>query len=165
MKMSQLLSCILVCCCYYQSVTAQVPGKCTTVHAQIGALIHIITSVLSYLVILQSPQNQSVCEGGTATFTCTVMFPSGTIPSGALWGTNNGQVAIMANEVYSVNNDVNGRSAPANVTNMLTVTNVSISDNGADFVCAVGVVNPVASSAVFLKLIGKQVNLILACYT
>ena len=100
-----------------------------------------------------------VCEGGTATFTCRVMFPNGTIPIGANWGTNNGLITIRANDVYDITDDSNGRSAPADVTTVLTVTNVTISDNGTDYVCTQGLITPAVSSVAFLTVVGKQINI------
>ena len=48
-----------------------------------------------------------------------------------------------------------GRSAPANVTTVLTctVTNVSISDNGADYTCVQGL--SARSDTVFLTVFGE----------
>ena len=37
------------------------------------------------IVLIQSPQNQSVCEGGTVNFECVIMFPEGSSPGGAFW--------------------------------------------------------------------------------
>ena len=51
--------------------------------------------------------------------------------------------------------DSNGRSAPASVTTVLTVTNVNISDNGADYFCAQGFNE--RSDAVFLSVFGESV--------
>ena len=84
------------------------------------------------LVIIQPPQNQTVCEGETVNFTCVVMFTSGPLGPAA-WFTNNGNNdATSRLPGHTLTDDSNGRSAPANVTNVLTVTNVSISNNGAD---------------------------------
>ena len=88
-------------------------------------------------MIIRSPVNQSTCAGGTVQFTCVVMFTSGS-PGPANWFTNNGVNDASREPSHSVTDDSNGRSAPANVTTMLTVTNVSISDNGADYFCAQG---------------------------
>ena len=87
------------------------------------------------------------------------MFPNGTIPIGANWGTNNGLITIRANDVYDITDDSNGRSAPADVTTVLTVTNVTISDNGTDYLCTQGLVIPAVSSVAFLTVVGKQINI------
>ena len=87
------------------------------------------------------------------------MFPNGTRPIGANWGTNNGLITIRANDVYDITDDSNGRSAPADVTTVLTVTNVTISDNGTDYVCTQGLVTPAVSSVAFLTVVGKQINI------
>ena len=81
--------------------------------------------------------NQSVCVGDTVHFTCVVMFTSG-LPGPASWFTNNGNNDASRQPGHSVTTDVDGRSAPANVTTVLTVTNVGISDNGLDYICTQG---------------------------
>ena len=107
------------------------------------------------IVIIESPQSQSVCEGGTVEFTCVVMFPNGTTPAGAIWVTDSGSDASQQ-PGHSISNDRNGRSAPANVTTVLTVTNVRISSNIMSYVCAFGVgMNSVASDVAILTVLGK----------
>ena len=66
-------------------------------------------------MIIQSPQNQSVCEGGTVNFTCVVMFPSGTTPHSAFWITYNGQVSAAGLPGHSTTNNLSGTSVPVNV--------------------------------------------------
>ena len=105
-----------------------------------------------YLAIIRSPVNQSVCAGDTVNFTCVVMFMSGP-PSPASWFTNNGVSDASREPGHSVTDDSNGRSAPANVTTVLTVTNVSISDNGADYFCTRGF--NARSDTVFLTVFGE----------
>ena len=96
--------------------------------------------------------NQSVCAGDTVNFTCVVMFTSG-LPGPATWFTNNRVSDASREPGHSVTDDSNGRSAPANVTTVLTVTNVSISSNGADYICAQGLV--AVSDTAFLTVFGK----------
>ena len=103
------------------------------------------------VVIIQPPQNQSVCEGGTVNFTCVVMFTSGS-PGAATWFTNNGANDASREPDHTVTDNSNGRSAPANVTTVLTVTNVSNSDNGEDYICAQGLSE--RSDIVFLTVLG-----------
>ena len=101
-------------------------------------------------MIIQSPQNQSVCEGGTVHFTCVVMFTSGSLgPAG--WFTSRNFIDAGRLPGNSVTDDANGRSAPANVTSVLTVTNVSISNNGANYVCQ----QAVRSDPAFLTVFGE----------
>ena len=104
-----------------------------------------------YAVITRSPQNQSACEGGTVNFTCVVMFTS-EMPSRANWFTNNGNNDALAEQGHTRTDDSNELSAPANVTNVLTVTNVSISDDGADYTCVPGL--NARSDTVFLTVLG-----------
>ena len=103
-------------------------------------------------MVIRSPVNQSTCAGGTVHFTCVVMFTSGS-PGSALWLTNNGNIDATVLPGHTRSDDSNGRSAPANVTTVLTVTNVSISDNGADYICAQGIL--AISDTVFLTVFGK----------
>ena len=108
---------------------------------------------ISYIVILiRSPVNQSACAGETVNFTCVVMFTSGS-PGPASWVTNNGGNDALTQPGHTRTYDSNGRSAPANVTTVLTVTNVGISDNGADYICGQGL-NAISDTA-FLTVFGK----------
>ena len=104
------------------------------------------------LVIIQSPQNQTGCEGGIVNFTCVVMFISDPLDP-ANWFTNNGINDASREPGHTRTDDSNGRSAPANVTTVLTVTNVSISDNGSDYICAQGLNE--RSDTVFLTVLGE----------
>ena len=96
--------------------------------------------------------NQSACVGGTVNFTCVVMFTSGS-PSAASWFTSNGNVDAITLPGHTRTDDSNGRSAPANVTTVLTVTNVLISDNGTDYTCVQGLNE--RSDTVFLTVFGE----------
>ena len=104
-------------------------------------------------MIIQSPVNQSVCAGGTVNFTCVVMFTSGTLGH-ASWFTNNGNSDASRLPGHSVTDDSNGRSAPANVTTVLTVTNVDINNNnGEDYTCVQGLI--ARSDTAFLTVLGE----------
>ena len=103
-------------------------------------------------MIIRPPVNQSTCVGETVLFTCVVMFTSGS-PGPANWFTNNGANDASREPGHSLTDDSNGRSAPANVTTVLTVTNVNVSDNGADYTCALGLLT--ISDTVFLTVFGK----------
>ena len=96
--------------------------------------------------------NQSVCTGDAVNFTCVVMFTS-VAPGPATWFTNNANNDASREPGHSRTDDSNGRSAPANVTNVLTVTNVGISDNGRDYICAQGFIT--ISDTVFLIVFGE----------
>ena len=104
------------------------------------------------VIIIRPPVNQSACVGGTVDFTCVVMFTSGS-PGAASWFTNNGNNDATRQPGHTRTDDSNGRSAPANVTTVLTVTNVRISDNGADYTCAQGIL--VISNTAFLTVFGE----------
>ena len=106
------------------------------------------------IAIIQSPQNQSACAGETVNFTCVVMFFNGSTPGGALWYDINGNNAIQPPDITSTD-DSNGRSAPVNVTSVLTVTNVHINDNGDGYICGRGGLNPISSNLSFLTVLGN----------
>ena len=107
---------------------------------------------ISCTELIRSPVNRSTCAGGTVNFTCVVMFTSGPLGP-ASWVTNNGNLDAIAQPGHTRSDDSNGRSAPANVTTVLTVTNVSISDNGTDYICTQG--HNARSDTVFLTVFGK----------
>ena len=114
--------------------------------------INPIKGLFYCVVIIRSPVNQSVCAGETVNFTCVVMFTS-VSPDPASWFTNNGISDASRKSGHSLTDDINGRSAPANVTNVLTVTNPSINNNGGDYTCAQGVIEE--SDTVFLTVFGE----------
>ena len=97
--------------------------------------------------------NQSVCAGDTVNFTCVVMFTNA-LPGPATWLINNRVNDARGLPGHSLTDDSNGRSAPANVTTVLTVTNVSISNNGADYICIQGSI-VAESDTVFLTVFGE----------
>jgi len=103
-------------------------------------------------VIIRPPVNQSVCAGGTVNLTCVVTFSSGS-PDAATWFTNNRVNDAGRLPDHTVTDDSNGRSAPANVTTVLTVTNINISKNGTDYICVQGLI--AMSDIVFLIVFGK----------
>ena len=106
------------------------------------------------LAVIESPQSQSVCEGGTVEFSCVIMFPNGTMPVAAAWFTNSGSTDGLRGHART--DDLNGRSAPAIVTNILTVSNVNISINGVFYHCVVAVDNDfVGSNRSILTVLGK----------
>ena len=106
----------------------------------------------SCIAIIGSPVNQSVCAGETVNFTCVVMFTSGPLGP-ATWFTNNGINDASGLPGHSRTDDSNGHSAPANITTVLTVTNVSISNDGRDYFCAQGF--NARSDTVFLTVFGE----------
>ena len=108
--------------------------------------------LIVYIMIVRSPVNQSTCARGTVNFTCVMMFTSGS-PGPAIWLTNNGNIDASREPGHILTDDSNGRSAPANVTTVLTVTNVSISNNGADYICLRSL--RAISDTAFLTVFGK----------
>ena len=116
------------------------------------------------IVIIEPPQSQSVCEGGTVEFTCVVMFPNGTTPAASLWATESISDVTTALPDHNATNDLNGRSAPVNVTNVLTVTDVRINFDQIGYVCGVIVnLNFVGSNASILTVFGKYKFIVCIC--
>ena len=107
------------------------------------------------IAIIQSPQNQSACEGKTVNFTCVVMFPAGSMLYSALWFNTNGGSAIQPPDATATD-DSDGLTAPANVTNVLTLTNIRISDNRYGYFCGFVIGTDLISSNIsFVTIHGK----------
>ena len=104
---------------------------------------------------IQSPQNQSVCEGRTVKFTCVVMFPSGSVITSINWATNDGLQDATSLPNHTADDNGNEVTPPADVTSVLTLSNVSINRNRADYTCTQGVLNPIISNLSFLTVLGK----------
>ena len=93
----------------------------------------------------------TVCEGDSATITCVIFFPSGTIPSNPLWGRNGVAVDIMRHTVTS--NLTDDTTTPIPVSSTLTVSNVTILDgDGVFYQCGIGLA---VSNAATLNVVGK----------
>lgn len=107
--------------------------------------------LISYLVIIQPPQNQSVCEEGTANFTCVVMFASTSASLGSAAWFNSDFINVDGQPGISVTDDSGQRSPPTNVTNVLTVSNVNITNNGESYYCQ----QADRSDFAFLTVFGK----------
>ena len=112
------------------------------------------------VVIVRSPVNQSACVEDTVNFTCVVMFISGS-PGPASWLTNNGNIDASRQPGHSLTDDSDGLTAPANVTTVLTVTNVNISNNGADYTCVQGL--NTRSDTAYLTVFGEMLIYALLC--
>ena len=84
------------------------------------------------------------------------MFTSGS-PGAASWFTNNDDICVSGLPDHTKIDNSYGLTSPANVTNVLTVTNVSISNNGTDYTCAQGLYT--ISDAVFLTVFGELTDL------
>ena len=110
-----------------------------------------------YVAIIEPPQNQSVCERGTASFICIMMFPNGTRSRPANWITDDSvDVVVSSLPGHSATDDISGLLSPTDVTNMLTVTNINISNNGTGYRC--GIIdgdNFIRSNLSFLTVLGK----------
>ena len=86
------------------------------------------------------------------------MFPSGTVVNGAIWSTGNVPDVTATLPGHDVTNDADNRTAPANITNVLTITNVRSSFNGTGYICSV-IANFefIRSNASILTVLGKYI--------
>ena len=108
--------------------------------------------MMFYSVIIQPPRSQSVCEGGAVNFTCVLMFTN-TTPTAASWLTNNGDGSVTGLPGHT---PIVGNTAvppPANITNVLMVTNARLIDNERDYICQQGI--HAISEPVLLTVFGK----------
>ena len=106
---------------------------------------------MSYAGIVKPPQNQTVCEGENAIFTCTITCTTGTsCPAFWLGGTFTDASKLPG---HIATDDSNGRSAPVNVTAVLTVINVSPSHNGTGYAYFQDVTH--ISDVAFLTVFGE----------
>ena len=111
--------------------------------------------MIVYIVVIQSPQNQSICEGRTVYFECVITFSEGTSPGGAFWSDGDGNPVEEQPPTITIDDDSNGLTAPANVTTTLTIANVSISDNETVYFCGRGIgQNSIASDPSILIVLG-----------
>ena len=148
--MSRLLLSILICYCYSQLVASRDPSKNTVI-------VQILIIMVLYSVIIQPPQSQSVCEGGAVNFTCVVMFTNAT-PGSVTWLTNNGDGSTTGLPGHT---PIVGNTAvppPANITNVLVVTNARLIDDGRDYICQQGI--RAISEPVLLTVLGKLQNFV-----
>ena len=104
---------------------------------------------------IQSPQNQSVCEGGTVNFSCVVMFPIGSMIARINWATNDGLQDATNLPDHTADDNSSEVTLPADVISVLTLSNVNINRNGADYTCTQGLINPITSNMSFLTVLGK----------
>ena len=88
-----------------------------------------------------------------AIFECMVMFTAGMLGTNYwLGGTANDASRLLG---HTATDDSNGRCAPANVTNVLTVTNVDISYNGTGYAYFQNAMQ--ISSAAVLTVFGEYI--------
>ena len=99
---------------------------------------------------MEHPVNTTVCEGDSATITCVIFFPSGTIPSNPLWGRNGVAVDMMHHTITS--NLTDDTTTPISISSTLTVSNVTVLDSdGVFYQC--GILLAVSNAA--LNVVGK----------
>ena len=111
----------------------------------------IILYVLCTYVVEQHPLNTTVCQHDNAVFTCVVFVPSG-IPSAPLWARNGVTVDRMRHTITS--NLTGGATAPAYISGTVTVSNVTILDDGALYQCGIGFSTSYSAT---LNVVGKGI--------
>ena len=92
----------------------------------------------------------NVCEGDSATFTCVVSIPSGAFLSNPGWNRNNAAIDMMRHTI--TNNLTSGTTVPVSISSTLTVSNVTVFDDGVSYVCGIG---SAISSVATVNVVGK----------
>ena len=109
-------------------------------------------------VVVDDPVDTTACEGDSGTFTCVFFIPSG-IPQAPGWLRNDAAVDMMHHTVTS--NLTGGTSAPAYIRSIITVSNVTVSDDdGVSYQCGF---SSAISSGATLNVVGMCIfhNLII----
>ena len=91
----------------------------------------------------------TVCEGDSATFTCVVFIPSG-LASNPIWGRNGVVVDMMRHTVTG--NVTGGATTPIDISGTVTVSNVTVLDDGVSYTCGIG---SEVSNGATLNVVGK----------
>ena len=100
-------------------------------------------------VVQQHPENTTVCQDDDATFTCVVFLLSG-IPSNPQWLRNDVTLDMMRHNVTG--NLTGGIATPAYISGTITVSNVTVLDDGALYKCGIG--STISNNAA-LNVVGK----------
>ena len=98
---------------------------------------------------MQHPVNTTVCQDDNAIFTCVMSIPSGA-PVTPAWLIDGVTVDMIRHTIVS--NLTSGTATPAYISSTVTVSNVTVSDNGVLYQCAIG---PVLSNSATLNVVGK----------
>ena len=105
-------------------------------------------------VAADDPMDTTVCEGGSATFTCVILISSG-FPSNPGWQRNNTSVDMTRHTVTS--NLTDGATVPVYVSSAITVSNVTVlDDDGAQYQCGLGTA---VTNRATLNIVGKYLHI------
>ena len=102
----------------------------------------------TYIAVLQ-PVDTTVCQYDNATFTCVIFLSSG-IPTTPGWLRNGVLVDMMHHPVTS--NLTGGATLPVYVSGTITISNVTVFDDGALYQCGIG---STTSDSATLNVVGK----------
>ena len=84
----------------------------------------------TFFIVTQHPANKTYCEGSNAVLSC-VIFDNSTNKAAdtTSWYTNGGTPATVPHAM------VNNSRVDDVVTSLLTIENVSLNGNGAEYIC------------------------------
>ena len=108
-----------------------------------------VSCVCTYYVVVQHPENTTVCQDDNAVFTCVMSIPSGT-PLAPGWLRNGAAVDMICHTITS--NLTGGTTAPVNISGTVTVSNVTVlDDNGILYQCGISLIT---SNSATLNVVG-----------
>ena len=101
-------------------------------------------------VVVQHPVDTTVCQGDNAGFTCVILIQSGAlvIPG---WLRNGANVDMIRHTI--TDNLTNVSVAPAYISSRVTVSSVTVSDDGLSYWC--DILSVFTSNSATLKVIGE----------
>ena len=108
-----------------------------------------LSCIYAGIVVQQHPVDSSVCQDGSATFTCVIFISSGAlvIPG---WLRDGDSIDVMRHTITS--NLTGDSAAPAYINGIITVSNVTVLDDGAMYQCGIG---SIISNSATLHVVGK----------
>ena len=103
-------------------------------------------------VVVQHPVNTTVCQGDNAGFTCVILIQSGglVIPS---WLRNGTNIDMIRHTI--IGNLTNVSIAPAYINSRVTVSSVTVSDDGVLYQCDIS--SFITSNSATLKVVGEYI--------
>ena len=103
-----------------------------------------------YCVVVQHPVNTTVCQGDNAEFTCVIFIQFGglVIPG---WLRNGTNVDSIRHTI--VGNLTMESIAPAYISSRVTISSVTVFDDGAQYHC--DILSLITSNSASLKVVGK----------
>ena len=98
---------------------------------------------------MQHPVDTTVCQGDNAAFTCVIFVQSGAlvIPSWLRNGTNVDRIR------HTITGNLTSNIAPAYISSRVTVSSVTVSDDGTLYQC--DILSFITSNSATLKVVGE----------